>query len=315
MKNILITGGLGFIGSHFTKLLVNSGYNVIIIDKGTYASDIRRIEKIRDKVKLYMGDICDRELVEKIIKEDNIDIVVNFAAETHVDNAINNSEPFIHSNYIGVWNLLEIVRKNKEEGKNIRFIQIGTDESYGDIIEGSFREDALLRPSNPYSATKAAADLLALSYYRTYGLDICITRSCNNFGENQDSEKLIPRCITNGKNGYSLKIYGNGNNIRQWIYVKDNCLGIKVVMEGGRLGEIYNIGADCYMANNQIAQKIRERFNVPIDYVEDRKGHDKRYSIDYSKIRKELGWIPVTTFEEGFEKTINFYMSLGNEQI
>ncbi len=303
-QNIIITGGLGFIGSHYARLLYKHGYNVFILDKQTYAADIRRIEDIRDKIKLYIGDICNREFVEKIVREHKIGTIVNFAAHTHVDGAIKDSEPFIHSNYIGVWNLLEIIKDNKEKGKDIKMIQISTDECYGSILEGSFKETDRLNPGNPYSSSKAGADLLVLSYYNTYGLDVLITRSSNNYGPNQDQEKFIPRMIGIAINKKPLEVYGNGTNIRDWLYVTDNCEAIKLIMEKGKKGEIYNIGANNEMTNNQVAEIIADRFKVPIKYIKDRPGHDFRYSIDCAKIKDELGWEPVTKFEDGLEKTM-----------
>lgn len=307
-SNILVTGGLGFIGSHYARLLVNSGYNVSILDKMTYASDIRRIEYIKDNVNLYTGDICDRELCNEIILFNDIDIIVNFAAETMVDRSINDSKPFIHSNYVGVWNLLEICRKNDN---NIRFLQVGTDEVYGSTTydDQSFKETDKLNPGNPYAASKASADLLTLSYFNTYNSNVIITRSSNNMGEYQDKEKLIPNCITNAIKGESLKIYGDGSNIRDWLYVSDNCLGIKVVMEKGRNGEIYNIGAGNELTNNQVVKIIAERFGVGIRYIVDRPGHDKHYSINCNKIMNELGWEPMMEFEEGLKRTIDWYVN------
>ncbi len=305
MNNVLVTGGLGFIASHLSRLLVNYGYNVIIIDKGTYSSDIRRIEDIKDEVKLYMGDICDEELIEIIIKKDNIHTIVNTAAESHVDNSINDSKPFIRSNVEGVQNLLDIIRR-----KDIRFIQLSTDEVYGSINKGSFDENDRLRPGNPYSACKAGADLLCLAYKNTFDLDVIITRSSNNYGQFQHTEKYIPRMIDLAINKKPLEVYGNGTNIRDWLYVTDNCEAIKLVMEKGRKGEIYNIGANNEMTNNQIAKIIADRFKVPIKYIQDRLGHDFRYSIDCTKIKEELGWKPVTKFEDGIEKTIDFYEEL-----
>lgn len=307
MKNILVTGGLGFIGSHMSRLLVQSGYDVTIVDKETYAADIRRIEDIKDKIDICNVDICDDFMMEPIINY--ADIIINFAAETHVDNSIKDSQPFIHSNYLGVHNLLETVRKNKENGNDIRMVQISTDEVYGSIVTGvlSAIEYTRLLPGNPYSATKAAADLLCLSYINTYGLDICITRSSNNYGPFQDKEKFIPRMISLAMEGKDLEVYGVGDNIRDWLYVTDNCKGILKVMESGRSGNIYNIGAGNERNNNEVAKIIADRFGVGIKYIEDRAGHDFRYSIDSSKIRNELGWKAEVRFEEGLEETINFY--------
>lgn len=309
ISNVLVTGGLGFIGSHFARLLVNSGYNVVIMDKETYASDIRRIEDIKDKVKLCKLDICDEEFVNGHIFMNDIDTIVNMAAESHVDNSIKNSEQFIHSNYVGVWNLLEIIRKNKENGNNIRFVQISTDETYGSTQwdDQTFKETDKLNPGNPYSATKAAADLLTLSYFKTYRLNTVITRSSNNYGPQQCTEKFISRMISLGIQGKDLEVYGNGLNIRDWLYVEDNCQAIKTVMEKGRIGDIYNISSYEEMTNNDVAEIIASKFGVGIKYIEDRKGHDFRYSIDCNKITNELGWEPKMDFENGLDKTIEFY--------
>lgn len=316
MNNILVTGGLGFIGSHFVRLLVENDYNVIVLDKMTYAADIRRIKDISDSVKLYIGDIWQlgtglNPLDEKIIEYYDIDCIVNFAAETHVDNSIKNSREFVYSNFIGVHSLLEICRKSKEKGKNIRFIQIGTDEVYGSTQEGSFKETSRLNAGNPYSATKAAADLLCLSYFNTYGLDLCITRSSNNYGPWQHTEKFIPRMVSLGIAGKDLEVYGNGDNVRDWLWVEDNCNGILAVMKNGISGEIYNIGAGNEMGNNQVAEYIARRFGVGIKYIKDRAGHDYRYSISFNKIWKDLGWKPHMGFYDcGLRKTIEFYEGL-----
>lgn len=308
-SNVLVTGAAGFIGSHLARLLVNSRYKVTILDKMTYASDIRRIEDIKDRVKLYMGDICDRELVENVIKENNIDCIVNMAAETMVDRSIKNIKPFVHSNIGGVQNLLDIVRKNKENGYNIRFVQISTDEVYGSTKwnDESFKETDKLNPGNPYAASKASADLLCLAYKNTFDIDVIITRSSNNYGPWQDKEKFIPRMISLAMEGKDLEIYGNGQNVRDWLWVEDNCHAIKKVMEEGRSSDIYNISSYEEKTNNQVAKIIADRFGVGIKYVEDRKGHDFHYSINCDKITKELGWKVKISFEEGIEKTIDFY--------
>ena len=306
MKNILVTGGLGFIGSHYARLMTESSYDVTIIDKGTYASDIKRVAGI--KCKTNIGDICDVHLVRKIIENNNIDTIVNFAADTHVDNAIRDSWHFVQNNYVGVWSLLEIVRNVG----NIRFIQIGTDEVYGSRFTGSFVETDVPNPGNPYSATKASADMLVLGYCNTYGVDASITRSCNNYGPFQHSEKLIPRMIMLAMSGHNLEIYGNGTNVREWIYVVDNCLGIKSVMEKGIKGEIYNISSGHELSNNAVAGMIANKFGVGISYVTDRPGHDFRYSIRCDKIRRETSWEPTVNFTEGLEKTIKLIAMMAN---
>jgi len=308
-SNILITGGLGFIGSWYVKLLAREGYYHVVIDKNTYAADINRIKgnDYEDEIyignRLYIGDICDRELVETIIQKHDINVIVNFAAETHVDRSIADSSEFIHSNILGVHVLLELVRKN-----DLKIVQISTDEVYGSITKGSFEENDRLNPGNPYSATKASAELLTLSYHKTYGLPIVITRSSNNYGPWQFPEKFIPKMIQDAKQGKYLSVYGNGENIRDWLYVKDNCDAIMRVMEHGTSGEIYNIGGCNEMTNNQVAQIISKKLNSPIVYVPDRPGHDMRYSIDCSKIQREMGWKPITPFEDGIDKIIQAAM-------
>lgn len=319
IRNVLVTGGLGFIGSWYVKLLARSEYYPIIIDKHTYAADVNRIKGAEDDVcignglyignRLHIGDICDDKLVTKIVKDHNIDIIVNFAAETHVDRSIIDSKQFIYSNVVGVQNLLEIIRKNKESRNDIKFIQVSTDEVYGSIEEGSFKETDRLNPRNPYSACKAGADLLCLSYYNTYGIDVCITRSSNNYGPWQYEEKFVPRMINLAMKNKPLEIYGNGKNVRDWLYVEDNCEGIKTIMENGKKGEIYNIGAGNEFDNNQIAKIISDRFGVEIKYIEDRLGHDKRYSINFRKIYEQFGWKPNMNFYDGLNKTIDWHIT------
>lgn len=316
-SNVLVTVGLGFIGSHYAKLMVHSGYNVKIVDKETYAADPRRIEDIKDKIDIYNPDICDMDLCntckdymrESII--DDVDIIVNFAAETHVDNSIKDSKPFIHSNIEGVQSLLDIAREN-----DIRFVQISTDEVYGstEYDDQVFKETDKLNPGNPYSATKAAADLLVLSYFNTFGSNVVITRSSNNYGPYQHIEKFIPRMISLALEGKDIEVYGKGNNIRDWLYVEDNCQAIKKVMEKGRTGDIYNISSYEEKTNNQVAEIIAKRFGVGIKYIEDRPGHDFRYSISCNKIMEELKWEAKILFEEGIEKTIDFYIDQNRNQ-
>lgn len=311
MRNVLVTGGLGFIGSWYVKLLVREGYCPVILDLNTYAADINRIkgDSYEDEIyignRLYIGDICDNELIENIIQKHDINTIVNFAAETHVDRSIQNSGEFVKSNFVGVKNILEIMRQN-DVG---RLIQISTDEVYGSVEEGSFKETNRLRPGNPYSACKAGADLLCLSYFNTYGLDVTITRSSNNYGPWQHPEKFISRMITLAIHGKPLQVYGDGKNVRDWLYVEDNCKGIKTVMENGKPGEIYNLGAGNELDNNHIAKIISDRFKVPIKYIIDRPGHDLRYSINFRKIYEQLGWKPNTNFYDGLNKTIDWYIT------
>lgn len=301
MENILVTGGLGFIGSWYVKLLIKEGYYPIIIDKNTYAADMNRIKDYN--IRLKIGDIYNKELIEDIIKKHNISTIVNFAAETHVDRSIQNSDEFINSNFVGVQNLLEIVRHNNID----RLVQVSTDEVYGSIEEGSFKETDRLNPGNPYSACKAGADLLALSYHNTYGIDVCITRSSNNYGPFQHREKFIPRMISLALHRKALEIYGRGNNVRDWLWVEDNCNAILIAMKDGISGEIYNISAGNEKNNNEIAKIISDKFDVGIEYIEDRKGHDYRYGISSRKIWEKLNWKPKKNFYDGLEETINFY--------
>ena len=307
-KNILVTGGIGFIGSHYVRLLSQKGYYPIIVDKMTYAADVNRIKGIENEIyvrdNLYVGDICNKELIQDIINKYNINIIVNMAAETHVDNAIKDSREFIHSNFDGVQVLLDICRENDIE----KYIQVSTDEVYGSAEGWPFDENDRLNPGNPYSACKASADLLCLAYNKTYGLNICVTRSSNNYGSYQHTEKFIPKMITRAIHGKPLLVYGDGTNIRDWLYVRDNVKGILQVMENGKIGEIYNIGGGKELTNNYVASLIAERFGVEIKYIEDRKGHDKRYSINCDKIKDELGWKPVKKFEEGLDDTIKWYI-------
>jgi len=307
-RTVLVTGGLGFIGSQYVRLLTQKGYYPIIIDKMTYAADVNRIKGIEEEIcienRLYVGDICDKKLVQDIIDKHDINSIVNFAAESHVDSSIENSEKFVKSNFEGVQVLLDICRINDIE----KYIQSSTDEVYGSADQRSFDENDKLNPGNPYSATKAAADLLCLAYYNTYKLPIVITRSSNNYGPYQHREKFIPKMITDAINGRPLLVYGNGENVRDWLYVRDNVKAIRRVMEIGKIGEIYNIGGGKELTNNYIASLISERFGVGIKYIEDRKGHDKRYSINCDKIEKELGWKPVKKFEDGLEDTIKWYI-------
>lgn len=304
---ILITGGAGFIGSNFVEYYINkSTDNVINLDLLTYSGSINNIESVTNhpRHEFVEGDIRDTSLVEKLVQRS--DVIINFAAESHVDNSINNSRKFMETNVLGTHVLLEASRKHEID----RFIQISTDEVYGEILDGQFKEGDRLNPRNPYSATKASADLLARSYYSTYEIPIIITRSCNNFGPRQHSEKLIPKFINRASTGTSLPIYGDGTNVREWLYVMDNCSAIQHVLSDGNIGEIYNIGSGFEMTNLEVAKSIIDVVGGSEDqikFVEDRPGHDKRYSLNTSKIMS-LGWEPEWTFQEGLQKTANFYL-------
>ena len=309
---ILVTGGAGFIGSNFVRYLHNkngqdkNNQEIIILDAMTYASNIKNIDGIiNDKnIMFYCGNICNENVVNNLMR--NINIIINFAAETHVDRSIDSAKQFLDTNLFGTYVLLEAAKKYKIE----KFIQISTDEVYGEIHSGSFTEESMLKPGNPYAASKAAADLLALSYYRTYGVPVVITRSSNNYGYYQHPEKFIPLAITNLIQDKPIPIYGRGENIRNWIFILDNCRAIEYVLNYGESGNIYNIGGEKEFTNIKIANLIIEYMNKPkdmIEFVNDRPGHDFRYSIEYDKMKK-LGWSHKWKFEVGLLQTIRWYV-------
>ena len=307
---ILITGGAGFIGSNFIHFLLdNYDDQIINIDKLTYAGNLDNLGDIssNNNYEFYQGDILDKKFIKKVFDQ-SIDYVVNFAAETHVDRSIENSNQFIKTNVEGTQVLLD--RALECNIKN--FVQISTDEVYGSINKGKFNENNKLKPNNPYSASKASADLLLKAYHNTYNLPVNITRSSNNYGPYQYPEKLIPLFITNIMQDKKIPLYGDGENIRDWIYVKDNCKAIDLVMRKGKRGEIYNIGANNEKSNIEITKAILKIMNKSEDiikYVEDRPGHDYRYALNNKKIRNELGWNPKISFYKGLRKTINWYQN------
>ncbi len=306
---ILVTGGLGFVGSNFCRHMItkHSDCEIVNIDKigiGANPANLQDLEN-EDRYNFIKGDICDSQLVSRTIKQ--VDVVVNIAAETHVDRSIAEPAAFIQNNTLGTFTILEDIRKNNHTA---RFVQVSTDEVYGEIKEGAFKETDMLKPSNPYSASKAASDHFALAYYKTYSLDVTVTRCTNNYGPYQFPEKLIPKTIIRALKNLSIPIYGSGKNIRDWIYVQDHCEAIDFVLERGKPGEIYNISAGNELSNTQIATKILNLLNKSEDsitFVEDRPGHDIRYSLDSSKIRSKLGWKPKTPFEEALEATVDWY--------
>ncbi|HHY00012.1 MAG TPA: dTDP-glucose 4,6-dehydratase [Methanothermobacter sp.] len=301
---IMITGGAGFIGSNFVHHLYgNDDYELVILDKLTYAGDMKNLKEVSGKVEFVKGDIADDEVVFSTMKD--CDMVVNFAAETHVDRSIEDPGVFVKTDVIGTYNLLENVRKHDVE----RYLQISTDEVYGSIENGSFTEKSNLDPSSPYSASKAGGDLLVSAYWKTYDAPVITTRSSNNFGPRQYPEKLIPLFIINAMQDKPLPVYGDGKNVRDWIYVMDNCKGIEVALLKGELGEVYNIGGGNERNNLEITKLILELLRKPeslITFVEDRLGHDRRYSLDSAKIMK-LGWKPETTFEDAMQETVEWY--------
>jgi dTDP-glucose 4,6-dehydratase len=309
-RKFLVTGGAGFIGSNFVERLISKGESVRVLDKLTYAGNLKSIQRFIDQGRLdfFHGDICDPAVVREAM--DSVDVVVNFAAESHVDRSIESSSEFVKTNVLGTENLLAHALM-----LNIKvFIQISTDEVYGSIDNGSWKEDSPLKPNSPYSASKAAADLLAISYYKTHGLDIRITRCCNNYGPRQLPEKLIPSFITKLMKNEKVPLYGDGRNIREWIHVDDHCRAIDLVVEEGKPGEVYNIGSGFELENLEIANLLLKVFNLESSFirkVEDRKGHDFRYSVDSLKIQN-LGYKSKQEFEKGLLETIDWYKNNTN---
>lgn len=314
--NILVTGGCGFIGSHFVKYWLETYPKdlVVILDLLTYAGKIENLKgaQVNNNLEMVQGDICDRRLVSGIFKKFDFDYVVNFAAESHVDNSIKDAQRFIQSNIVGVATLLDVVKEEWKGKAHKRFLQISTDEVYGSLNrdEERFTETTPLNPSSPYSASKTSADLLVLAYHKTFGVSVLVTRCSNNFGSNQDTEKLIPLMITNALKEVELPVYGDGQNIRDWIYVKDHCEAIDCVLRKGRIGEVYNVGGNNEKTNLEIINKIlilTKRSPSLIKFVQDRLGHDKRYAVNTTKIEQELGWKAKTDFREALKETVEWY--------
>lgn len=320
MKNILVTGGAGFIGSNFIKhMLEKYSYNIVNIDMLTYAGTEDNLREVRDnsRYNFVKADIRDRDTIEKIFKKYSIDTVVNFAAESHVDRSIIDSTIFFSTNVIGTQVLLEEFRKHWEADSSMagsyQFLQISTDEVYGSLEQGGlFSESTPLMPNNPYSASKASADLLVRSYFKTYGLPIKITRCSNNYGPHQYPEKLIPLVIHNCINDMKIPVYGNGIQIRDWIYVKDHCNAVDTVLHKGKFGEVYNIGGGTEIPNIDVVRyiiKLLGKSESLIQYVKDRPGHDRRYAMDFTKISTNLGWRPEYSFERGMQLTVEWYLN------
>ena len=310
MKSILITGGLGFIGSNFIKHIFNKyDYHIHNVDLKTYAANYDNISEEINKSGRYSLSICDindTDRLRNLIHKNNINYIVNFAAESHVDNSINNSTPFIHTNINGTHSLLTLLHDCPSIEK---YLQVSTDEVYGSLMEEdeAFTESTPIQANSPYSASKASADLLCRSFHETFNYPILITRCSNNYGPNQHEEKLIPLMIKNAKAGKKLPVYGDGRNIRDWIHVSDHCSGIDSVLHGGKIGETYNIGGKHEVRNIDIVKtilKLLDKDDSQIEFVEDRLGHDWRYAIDNSKIQNELGWVPSVNFEEGLKKLV-----------
>lgn len=314
--NIVVTGGAGFIGSNFIFHLLKKypDYRVICVDKLTYAGNLSTLAPIINSpnFKFYKLDICDRENIYKMFEEEHPDVIVNFAAESHVDRSIEDPSIFLQTNIIGTSVLMDACRKYG----NIRYHQVSTDEVYGDLPldrpDLFFTEETPIHTSSPYSSSKAGADLLVQAYHRTFNLPTTISRCSNNYGPYQFPEKLIPLMIINCLNDKPLPVYGKGLNVRDWLYVEDHCKAIDLIIHKGRIGEIYNVGGHNEMTNIDIVKLIVNKLGKSEDlitYVTDRKGHDLRYAIDPTKISNELGWLPETKFKDGIEKTIDWYLN------
>ncbi len=308
---ILVTGGAGFIGSNFIRYILSKypDYRIVNLDKLTYAGNLDNLSDVENhsNYQFIKGDICDQELVERLVK-DKIDVILNFAAETHVDRSIYDPKIFVWTNVLGTQVLLESALKFKTH----RFIQISTDEVYGTLTQGSFTESSPLLPNSPYSASKASADHLTRSYFKTFGLPAIITRCTNNYGPYQFPEKLIPLFITNALSDQKLPLYGDGLHVRDWIYVLDHCRALDLVLHEGKIGEVYNVSADYEKTNIEITELILKILHKPkslIKYVKDRPAHDRRYALDSSKIRSQLGFKPAASFEEGLAETVDWYIA------
>jgi dTDP-glucose 4,6-dehydratase len=306
---LIVTGGAGFIGSNYVKLLTDGTLDgvskITVLDKLTYAGTLTNLKNVSSEdFDFIQGDICDEALVNELVSTH--DAVINFAAESHVDRSISQSRDFIVTNVLGTHTLLEAVRMNK----NVTFLQVSTDEVYGSINSGASKEEDLLLPNSPYAASKASADLLVRSYFKTHDLDVRITRCSNNYGPNQFPEKLIPLFITNLIDGKGVPVYGKGLNIRDWLHVDDHCRGIHLALTKGAAGNIYNIGGGTEITNIDLTRKLIQllgKNESSIDFVPDRLGHDFRYSIDHAKITNELGYRPLVQFESGLLKTVKWY--------
>ena len=319
-KKAIVTGGLGFIGNNLIKLLLKNNFFVINIDKISYSSNFYNLRDIKKKInyKFYKSDICNRKILSKIFKKYKPNVLFNLAAETHVDRSIDNPKNFIRSNIIGVYNILECVKEYIKKQKNFKMIHVSTDEVYGDIkgLKKSKEEDKY-HPSSPYSATKASADHLINAYVRTYKLPIVISNCCNNFGPNQFPEKLVPKIIFNIIMNKNIPVYGKGRNQREWIYVEDHCRALIKIYKKGIIGESYNVGTGFVVSNIKLVQKIikiynsnfdKKKLKVKIEFVKDRPGHDLRYALDSSKIKKKLNWKHIYSLNKALIETIEWYI-------
>jgi len=305
-RKLLVTGGAGFIGSEFVRQAVRSGHQVAVIDKLTYAGDLARLREVRGDISFYKTDILSFDKVRNIIKKEKPSALVHFAAESHVDRSIVNDVEFIRTNINGTQNLLGACR----EARIKRFIHISTDEVYGDNASGTLKESSLIKPSSPYSASKAAGDMLVSAYVRTFRFPAIIVRPSNNYGPGQFPEKFIPVIINNAMRDKHIPVYGKGTNIREWLHVSDCAAGILKILEKGREGQIYNLGSGCRKKNVEVVKAILKVMGKPnrlISFVKDRPGHDLRYAIDSSKAARELSWKPKVSFEDGISSTVAWY--------
>ena len=324
--NILITGGAGFIGSNLIKYLLKKyDYFIINLDALTYAGNLDNLNEIHDHPRYHFvqGDICNRELLEELFTKYEINAVINVAAESHVDRSINDPEIFLKTNVLGTqslldaskkhWNTDSLNKRSRNYQEAVKFIQISTDEVYGTLgDQGYFTETTNLAPNSPYSASKAASDMMVRAYYETYGLPINITRCSNNYGPYQHAEKLIPSMITQALDNKPLPLYGDGKHVRDWLHVEDHCAAIDLVLHKGKIGEVYNIGGNYEMENLDLVKLILSYLGKNeslIQFVPDRLGHDRRYAIDHSKISSQLGWYPSYTLKDGLKSTINWYLA------
>ncbi len=306
---LLITGGAGFIGSEVVRRAIKNGFHVAVVDNLSYAGDLERISGVKEKIIFYRVDISQRDALHSVFKKETPEIVIHLAAESHVDRSIIEPQAFLHTNVMGTFNLLEL----SKEFRIKRFINVSTDEVYGELgEEGYFTEESPLRPSSPYSASKASQDMLGRAYWRTYGLAVITVRPSNNYGPWQYPEKLIPVVIAKALNNERIPVYGDGRNMREWLYVEDCAEAILMITEKGKPGDIYNIGSNEERRNIDVVREILRIINKPedlIEFVKDRPGHDFRYCMSIEKIKKEIGWSPKTGFKEGIERTVRWYMA------
>lgn len=318
-NNILVTGAAGFIGSNFVEYWrkTRPEDKIIVLDKLTYAGNLNNLAKVREEIEFEQADICDEDAVREVFEKYEVNGVVHFAAESHVDNSIKRPMSFTETNVMGTHVLLEVARQKWGEGSKNKFVHISTDEVFGTLGEsGYFTEETQIKPNSPYSASKAGSDMIARAYAETYKMNVTITNCSNNYGPYQHSEKLIPTVIRKALDDERIPVYGTGENVRDWLYVEDHCKAIKMVYENGRAGERYCIGGHNEMHNIDIVKLILERLGKPeslIEFVEDRKGHDLRYAIDPTKIKTELGWEPETKFADGIVKTVDWYTGEGKD--